>query len=1610
MSSTSYLLSARAVCLALTLGLAAGSVHALPPGFTEQPVGTGWSEVVGLTFAEDGRMFVWERSGRIWNVDGGVKSSQPLIDISEEVGGWRDYGLLGVALHPDFYSNGYIYLLYVVDHHHLIHHGTASYDPAANEYFMATIGRITRYTARAGDDFRTVDPSSRLVLLGESIDTGFPILHQSHGVGGLIFGTDGTLLASCGDGASYSAVDTGGDVGGTYASQALAEGIIDARQNVGAYRSQLPDSLNGKIIRIDPTTGDGVPSNPLFDGAAPRSARSRLWALGLRNPCRIALRPGTGSHDPADADPGSITIGDVGWSTWEDLHVANRPGQNFGWPAFEGMEAHGQYWNSDTPNYDAPNPLFGVGGCTQQYFFFRDLIQQDTLDPNPSFPNPCDTSQEIPASIPRFVHSRPVIDWRHGSGPSRTSIYNGNDAATINIGAAGSPVAGPQFGGNCSMGGVWYTGTDFPEEYRNTYFHSDYGAQWIRNFVFDANDRPVEVRDFTTGRPVVAMATHPIEGALYYVSWSSQVWKITYTPSGNQPPTAAASLDVAYGPAPLAVQFDGSASTDPEGLALGFEWDFGDGSATSSAVSPLHVFDAPAGVPTRYDVTLTVTDSGGLASVATLLVSVNNSPPQVTITSPLDGTLYPMDGDSIYDLRASVTDVEHAGAELSCSWQTYLHHNNHFHEEPEDPACDTTTVISPIGCNGETYFYRIVCRVTDAAGLSGSDEVILLPDCPNVTPVARDDSATVAQGYEVAIDVLANDSDPDGSIDPATVEVFNPPAAGSTDVDPVTGVITYTHDGGPATSDSFTYTVKDNGGATSNAAAVSITAFNNPPSVSITSPADRHAFADGEMIQLRADAMDPEDGAGVAQHWEIQLIHNDHLHLELFVWDGPTPPDYVLDGAPDVAAGDRISYLVQVTVTDVAGATAVDTARLVPAVEPPNGLPVAAAAATPVTGTPPLQVDFDAAGSSDPDGDFLLFEWDFGDGATGSGESTSHVYGDAGIFTATVTVIDAIGKTDTETVIIEVTSPGLEGTYFDNMDLTAPVLTRIDPTIDFDWGSGSPDPSIGADTFSARWLGTVEPIYTETYTFHALTDDGFRLWIDDQPVIDSWVDQAPTERSGSIALTAGTRHALRVEYYENGGGAVARLSWSSPSQPKEIVPAERLAPPQPNAPPVADTILATTVEDSPTAIALSGSDPDGDPLSYAVLTQPASGSLAGTAPNLVYTPDPDFAGEDSFDFEVSDGLAADTGTVTVTVTPVNDAPVALGQTITGEEDSLVAITLQATDADGDALVFTVLRAPANGSLSGTAPDLIYSPDPDYHGPDSLDFEVSDGQLEDVAVVDISVQPVNDPPVSAGQAVATEEDTSVPISLSATDIDGDPLTYSIVTGPTSGSLAGAAPDLVYTPDPDFAGGDSFTFRASDGQASDTAAVSITVSPVNDAPVALDQSVETEKDVAVGMTLSATDVDGDPLGYTILTPPANGLLSGVAPDLTYTPSPGYSGPDSFTFSASDGPSDSNVATVSITVLAGPAPDVIVVDRAFYHSKKQELNVRATSSRQPDVTLTVRVSVGGVERVYPLPFESKKGRYEATFGGLGQPDSTFLTVESSGGGAVTVEITMR
>ncbi|MBN1661396.1 MAG: tandem-95 repeat protein [Anaerolineae bacterium] len=269
--------------------------------------------------------------------------------------------------------------------------------------------------------------------------------------------------------------------------------------------------------------------------------------------------------------------------------------------------------------------------------------------------------------------------------------------------------------------------------------------------------------------------------------------------------------------------------------------------------------------------------------------------------------------------------------------------------------------------------------------------------------------------------------------------------------------------------------------------------------------------------------------------------------------------------------------------------------------------------------------------------------------------------------------------------------------------------------------------------------------------------------------------------------------------------------------------------------------------------------------------------------------------------------------------PPNQAPTAHPQSVSTSEDTPLDLLLAGSDPEDDPLVYSVVLSPTQGTLTGTAPALTYVPAADYYGPDSLSFVVSDGYSTSApAVVSIDVAAVNDAPVANAQSVFTVEDTALDLTLTASDVDGDALTYHLVLSPSHGTLTGTAPALTYVPAADYYGADSLAFFVDDGQVdSAQAVVTIDITSDNDAPVAEPLSITTWHDRPVPIVLSGSDVDGDPLTYVIVTQPEHGTLSGSAPSLIYTPAPGYAGLDAFTFVVDDGALRSAAAEVHFTI---------------------------------------------------------------------------------------------
>jgi VCBS repeat-containing protein len=381
---------------------------------------------------------------------------------------------------------------------------------------------------------------------------------------------------------------------------------------------------------------------------------------------------------------------------------------------------------------------------------------------------------------------------------------------------------------------------------------------------------------------------------------------------------------------------------------------------------------------------------------------------------------------------------------------------------------------------------------------------------------------------------------------------------------------------------------------------------------------------------------------------------------------------------------------------------------------------------------------------------------------------------------------------------------------------------------------------------------------------------------------------------------------------------------------------------------------ATTNEDAAVTIAVRANDADvdGDFLTVESVTQGADGTVAINADGTVtYTPDLDFFGTDTFTYTVSDGRGgSDTATVTVKVNAVNDAPDAQDDAYAVLEDELLAVDLDggvlANDADVDnVLTAQVVDDVDNGTLTlGADGSFFYAPDADFSGTDTFTYRVFDGEFEDTATVTITVEAVNDNPVAADDAYATAEDTALVVTLPGvlandTDVDGDALSVSSFGQGAHGTVSvNPEGSFTYTPDLDFHGTDTFEYTVSDGEETDTALVTISVTPVNDAPVAVDDAYATDEGVALtiaapGVLANDTDVDLEMLTAAVLTGPANGTLT-LNPDgsFTYTPNAGFSDEDSFEYTVSDGNGGSDVGRVTITVNdAGDndAPDFVEID---------------------------------------------------------------------------------
>ena len=380
---------------------------------------------------------------------------------------------------------------------------------------------------------------------------------------------------------------------------------------------------------------------------------------------------------------GQPYVGNVGWYSWEEINTGK--GSNSGWPCYEGgLDANG-------------NPVIMK---TPQYW-------QD-------FPSQC-------GAIPASATTPPFWAYPHPPSPDN---------------------------GACILISPFYTGSTYPAEYQGNLFIADYNSKWIKRLVFDANGNVSAVKDFATGiNAPVAIEQGP-DGNLYISAFlDNAIYKLVYNGSGNQPPVVKAAATPQYGPSPLTVSFSSAGSSDPEGGALSFTWNFGDGT-TSTDPNPQHVYSSPT--PKTYTVTLTAKDPSGLSGSNTVNVTVGDTPPVPTIQAPPNNENVPV--GSTVQFSGSATDAEDGPLPpSSLHWQVILHHNDHVHYITDLSGSGGSFIVEDHAEIG-AFYYEVDLTATDSFGVTATTSVRINPvaaappGTPDFAATANPTSITLKAG------------------------------------------------------------------------------------------------------------------------------------------------------------------------------------------------------------------------------------------------------------------------------------------------------------------------------------------------------------------------------------------------------------------------------------------------------------------------------------------------------------------------------------------------------------------------------------------------------------------------------------------------------------------------------------------------------------------------------------------------------------------------------------------------------------------------------------------------------------------------------------------------
>ena len=1004
----------------------------------------------------------------------------------------------------------------------------------------------------------------------------------------------------------------------------------------------------------------------------------------------------------------------------------------------------------------------------------------------------------------------------------------------------------------------------------------------------------------------------------------------------------------------------------------------GTGASRTVALTP-----APS-LSGQATITLTVTDSAGASATDTILVTVVSGNDVPTITGVADQTL--AEDTATAALSFTVLDQEDASTALTVTaTSSDLGVVPLVGIALAGTGSNREVVVTPAAnANGSS---TLTLTVTDTGGLTASDSFLVAVTAVNDAPVAVADAATTSEDTALSVDVVANDTDVDldaltvstfdaastqggtvaagangrlvytplanfngadtfdytvtdsnGGTDTATVTVTvnalnDTPfataqtlttnedtvlsivlAGTDTENDPLTFLLvgnpssgglsgtaptlTYTPNANFNGTDAFSFVATD-GAATSSAATVFITVnpVNDLPT--ITDVANQGIPEDGTSGPLGFTIGDVEDGASA-------------LGLAVVAADTTLFPSgsIVLGGAAAArtvtltpAATLSGTSTITLTVTDSTGATATDSfvASVIAGNDPPTITAIANQGIA--EDTPTSALGF--AVSDLEDASTALVVTAISSDSTVVGTAGLAVGGSGG--TRSVTVSPVANASGTTTITLTVTdTSGLTAT--EAFDVT------VTPVNDLPVVTAPPAQTIAEDSATGA-LGF--PISDVEDAASALV------------VTASSNNPAVVPASGIALGGAASARTVNVTPAGNAfGSATITLTVTDSANGSTSATFVVTVGPANDAP-LAAADTATVDEASSTSIDVLANDGDldGDALLYAnvtIATAPAAGTATVGTSSISYQHDGGQVATDSIEYTICDGNGGcDSATVTITINPVNDAPVGVADSVTTPEDIavLIDVTGNDTDADGDALTVDTFDVASvqGGTIAASSNGLLYTPAANFVGSDSFTYAVTDGLASDGPnTVTIAVTAVNDAPIANAAAVSTDEDAALAITLTGSDIDANPLTYLLSAQPSSGLLSGTAPSLTYTPAANFNGSDSFDFVVSDGNAtSGLATITITVNSINDAPMADTLSVQTPEDTPIAITLTGTDIDGDAMTFNVTSLPTNGSIGGTPPTVTYTPNTNYAGPDSFSYVANDGTVSSVAATVTIAV---------------------------------------------------------------------------------------------